>query len=179
MKIAYADPPYLGLAEFYELRHPNALAWNDPETHRALVGQLCDQFPDGWALSLHTPSLRTILPMCPADARVAAWVKPFCNFKPGVKPAYAWEPLIFRGGRNVGKEGDTPRDWISANATLRGREFIGAKPRVFARWLFELMRMRAGDEFVDLFPGTGGMSAAWAEWSSDRTAAPEFALEVG
>ena len=38
--------------------------------------------------------------MCPAGVRVGAWVKTFCAFKKGVRPAYAWEPVIFTGGRN-------------------------------------------------------------------------------
>lgn len=170
MKIAYADPPYLGLAEFYEHRHPGAMEWNDVETHRRLIERLCREFPDGWAMSLHTPSLQRILPLCPQNVRVAAWVKPFAAFKLNVKPAYAWEPVIYLGGRNVGRNGPTPRDWVAASASLRGKEFIGAKPRNFARWLFELLRMLPGDEFIDLFPGTGGMTEAWKEWSGDHGA---------
>jgi hypothetical protein len=84
MRFAYADPPYLGCGRLYAKYHPDALIWDDPETHRHLIERLSDEWPDGWALSLHTPSLRTILPMCPADVRVAAWVKPFAVFKPGV-----------------------------------------------------------------------------------------------
>ncbi|MCC6942297.1 MAG: hypothetical protein IT551_11905, partial [Novosphingobium sp.] len=77
MKFAYADPPYLGLAEkFYGHLHAEAAAYDDPETHRTLIARMTDEY-DGWALSLHLPSLGVILPMCPPDARVGAWVKPF------------------------------------------------------------------------------------------------------
>ena len=68
--------------------------------HASLIAQLMKDFPDGWVLSASSPSLRIILPMCPPDVRIAAWVKPFCAFKRGVRPAYSWEPLLFRGGRN-------------------------------------------------------------------------------
>ena len=92
MRIAYADPPYIGQAK----KHygPDAKEVN----HRTLIGHL-EEF-DGWALSCSSPSLREILPLCPDDVRIGAWVKPFCAFKKGVRPAYAWEPVIYKGGRN-------------------------------------------------------------------------------
>jgi len=113
MKFAYADPPYLGLARLYADMHPESGIWDDPETHRAFICRLSDEYPDGWVLSLHTPSLRTILPMCPDDVRVGSWVKPFASFKPGVPVAYAWEPVIFRGGRRRSKSELTTRDWVA------------------------------------------------------------------
>lgn len=99
MKCAYADPPYLGCGALYSAHHPDALVWDDPEAHRALIARLCDEFPDGWAMSCSSPSLKTLLPMCPDDCRVSPWVKPFAVFKPNVGVAYAWEPVIWRGGR--------------------------------------------------------------------------------
>jgi hypothetical protein len=99
MKFGYADPPYLGrAAKFYGELHADAAVYDTVEGHHALIDRLCDEFADGWAMSLHTPSLRTILPLCPEDVRVMAWVKPFCSFKKGVGVAYAWEPIIVRGG---------------------------------------------------------------------------------
>jgi hypothetical protein len=172
---AYADPPYLGCGKLYAANHPDALAWDDPETHRALIVRLSDEFPDGWAMSLSSPSLRTILPMCPEDVRVAAWVKPFAIFKPNVGLAYAWEPIILRGGRKIRRDQDTCRDWVSANITLR-RGLTGAKPRDFCRWLFQALSLTACDEFVDLFPGTGGVMEAWREWSSQPTISEPLAL---
>ena len=117
MKFAYADPPYLGLgAKFYGDRHADAADCDSPEWHRALIERLCDEFSDGWALSLHTPTLRTILNMCPDDVRVGAWVKPFAAFKKNVTRAYAWEPIILRGGRKIPITQHTVRDWIEAPA---------------------------------------------------------------
>lgn len=85
MRFAYADPVYLGCAKLYP-EHPESYIWDDPESHRALIVQLVEEFPDGWAMSLSTPSMKVILPMCPEDARIAAWVKTFCAFKKGVRP---------------------------------------------------------------------------------------------
>jgi hypothetical protein len=105
--------------------------------------------------------LRVILPLCPDDVRVGAWVKPFHIFKKGVRPAYAWEPVIFRGGRNAhhpppakGGAQTTPRDWVSSNITLR-KGLTGAKPDVFCRWVLDLLNVQEGDVVVDLYPGTG------------------------
>ena len=164
MKFAYADPPYLGCASYYAKLHPEAAIYDDPAIHRVLVERLCDEFPDGWAMSLSSPTLKHILPMCPDDARVGAWVKPWASFKPSVRIAYAWEPVIFRGGRKLTREEDTVRDWVSANITME-RGLTGAKPRDFCRWIFSVLNIQSGDEFVDLFPGSGAVMDAWIEWA--------------
>lgn len=163
MKCAYADPPYLGCGKMYVAYHTDALAWDDPETHRALIERLCAEYSDGWAMSLSSPSLKTIIPMCPDDCRVSAWVKPFAVFRPNVGVAYAWEPVIWRGGRRRTREQNTVRDWVSENITLK-RGLTGAKPRGFARWIFEILNLQQGDEFEDLFPGTNAVGVAWQDW---------------
>lgn len=163
MRIAYADPPYLGCGKLYAEHHPDALDWDKIQTHEALVARLSADFPDGWAMSLSSPSLKHILPLCPDDCRVSPWVKPFAVFKPNVGVAYAWEPIIWRGGRPRTRQQETVRDWVSANITLK-RGLTGAKPRDFCRWLFAALNLQRGDEFVDLFPGTGAVTSAWAEW---------------
>lgn len=122
-----------------------------------------DEYPDGWALSCHSPSLRVLLPMCPDDVRVMAWVKPFAVFKPNVGVAYAWEPVIVRGGRPRTREQDTMRDWCSVNITLE-RGMAGAKPDLFCYWLFQVLNAQDVDEFHDLFPGTGAVTLAWDMW---------------
>lgn len=155
MRFAYADPPYVGQSR----THYGGAEVN----HRLLVAYLCDDFPDGWALSCSTPSLRQLLPLCPDDVRIGAWVKPFAVFKPNVNPAYAWEPMIWRGGRKRTRDEPTMRDWQSASITLR-RGCVGAKPVAFCYWLFDLLNVRAGDEFADIFPGSGAVSEAWARY---------------
>ena len=163
MKFAYADPPYLGCGKLYVAHHPDALDWDDPHVHHILIHRLEDEYPDGWALSCHTPSLRILLPMCPEDVRVSAWVKPFAVFKPNVSPAYAWEPVIWRGGRTKrSRKDDTVRDWHSENITMR-RGLPGAKPPGFPLWISQLLGadVRQGDTITDLFPGTGAMLGVW------------------
>ena len=159
MKFAYADPPYLGCgAKLYGFSE-----WDDPQRHRRLIEFLQDTYPDGWAMSLHTPSIVPIAPFLPADIRWAAWVKPFAAFKPGVNPAYAWEPVVWRGGRTKrSRKEDTVRDWHSENITMR-RGVPGAKPPGFAAWIVALLGadVRKGDTIEDLFHGSGAMLGVW------------------
>jgi len=161
LRIAYADPPYLGNSVKRYGDHPNAAEYDTLEGHKALIGRL--QGFDGWALSMASTNLRELLPYCPADARVMAWVKPFAIFKPNVNPAYAWEPVIVKPARRLGRDVPTSRDWVSVNITLR-KGVVGAKPKAFSMWLFQVLGMRVGDEFVDLFPGSGSVADAYAEW---------------
>ena len=160
MLFAYADPPYIGQAK----RHYEGFEVD----HGALIDYLQSDFPDGWALSCSSPSLRLILPECPTDIRIASWVKPFCAFKRGVRPAYAWEPIIYRGGRNPsnghphkppekGGKQTTPKDFHSAPIMLQ-TGLVGAKPESFCRWVLELLNVQIGDFVVDLYPGTGAMT---------------------
>jgi len=146
MTFAYADPPYPGMAH----RYPE----NTEVDHAQLITELVDGFPDGWALSTSSVALQQILALCPVDVRIMAWVKPFCSFKPNVNPAYAWEPVIVRGGRKRTREQITVRDWVSAVITLR-KGLVGAKPEGFCQWLFDVLNVEDGDELVDLYPGTG------------------------
>lgn len=158
IRAAYADPPYLGLASKYD--HPEAGVYDTVAGHVALFHRLEREYPDGWAYSLHAQSLRDLLPACPYEVRVCAWVKPFCSFKLNVNPAYAWEPVLLRGGRKKARTERTTRDWVSANIALQ-RGFFGAKPEPFCWWVFDLLGLRPGDEFVDVFPGSGAVSRAW------------------
>ena len=165
MRFAYADPPYIGQAK----RHYNCAEID----HAELIARLQAEFPDGWALSASTPSLSQIVPMLPVGARYGAWCKSFCAFKKGVRPAYAWEPVIFVGGRNPsngykhapplknGKQ-TTPKDFHVAPITLK-KGLIGAKPESVCRWILDLLNVQPGDEVVDLFPGTGVMGRIAAE----------------
>lgn len=151
MKMCYADPPYPGMAHFY----------NCPEVdHRALIDDLCEQFPDGWALSTASTTLKYVLGLCPDDVRIAAWTKPFASFKPGVNPGYCWEPVIFRGGRKRDRTVATVRDFCAVPITMR-RGFTGAKPEAMCWWVFDLLGLEPGDTFVDLFVGSGDVTRAW------------------
>ena len=158
-KFAYAYPPYLGCGK----KLYGDATYDAPEAHRALIEKLCDEYPDGWAMSLSTPSMRVILPMCPDDVRVAAWVKPFAAFKVGVNPGYCWEPVIFRGGRTKrSRTEDTIRDYHSEPITLR-RGLPGVKPPGFVKWVVDLLGadVRKGDTIHDIFHGSGAMLGVW------------------
>ncbi len=158
MKYAYADPPYLGRGrKLYKEHHDQAHIWDTLEAHQNLIAKL-DHF-DGWAMSLSAPSLKQILPMCPDDVRIAAWVKPFAVLKKGVNPTYAWEPVIFRGARKRGLEEPHVKDWVSANITMQ-KGLPGAKPLEFCVWICKLLGVQKTDTLVDLFPGTGIMAEA-------------------
>ena len=166
LRAAYADPPYLGLAQaFYGSMHAEAAEYDKPETHKRLIERLSDEY-DCWAMSLHEPALHTILNMCPRDVRVAAWVKPFASFKKHVTRAWTWEPVIFRFHRARPRPitGPTWRDHVSAPIAMR-KGFPGAKPEAFCFWVFEGLNLEPTDHFCDVFPGSGAVTDAWHKWS--------------
>lgn len=166
MRFAYADPPYLGCAK----KLYGDATYDNVEAHGRLIQRLVNQYPDGWALSCASTNLHTLLPLCPPDVRVAAWVKPFAVFKPNVNPAYAWEPVVFRGGRTKrSRKVATVRDWHSENITLR-RGMPGAKPPGFAAWIVDLLGadVTRGDTIADLFFGSGAMLGVWRSVSSPK-----------
>lgn len=72
MRLAYADPPYPGLARRYYGREPTYAGEVD---HAALIASLEASY-DGWALSTSARALRDLLPLCPPEARVCSWTKP-------------------------------------------------------------------------------------------------------
>jgi hypothetical protein len=172
-RFAYADPPYLGQGQKL-YGYPE---WDDPARHQELIDLLCRDYPDGWAMSASSPSLRVLLPMCPNDVRIAVWCKTFSAFKKGVRPAYAWEPVIFRSAHNrnhpapeKGGKQTTPKDFHEvwepdghlAPITLR-RGLTGAKPESVCQWILDLLNWKPGDVIDDLYPGTGVMGRVVAE----------------
>jgi hypothetical protein len=173
VKFAFADPPYLGRAEYYRAHHPDAMIWNDPETHRRLIARLQDEYADGWVLCLSEQSLRTILPMCPRSTRVAAWISERARYAGKVIPIRRhFEPVIFFGGRTGPNRGadfiitaqepmpaGSSRYVMDKSAIRNGDTFVGRKPAAFCRWVLTLMGYEPGDMVDDLFPGTGAMSA--------------------
>src|SRR5260221_562305 len=170
MKFAYADPPYPGQAKI----HYGHLGGSEVD-HAALIHQL--ETYDGWALSTGSNSLQYVLSLCPSDVRIAAWVKPFCSWKPGINPAYTWEPVVWKSARPRTREQPTVRDYVSSSITLRTfikveepdgtivkKKLPGRKPQAFCYWLFELLNIQPGDTFDDLFPGTRAVSKAYEQW---------------
>jgi hypothetical protein len=104
-----------------------------------------------------------MLNLCPDEVRTCPWVKPFAAFKKNVTRAWAWEPILVYGGRPIPTDKPTVRDWVSEPITMR-RGFPGAKPARACFWLFEFLGMELGDEFHDLFPGSGAVGEAYQAW---------------
>jgi hypothetical protein len=161
MRLAYADPPYPGLAAKHYANHPD---YNGEVDHQALIARLVTY--DGWALSTASKALQAVLAMCPPSVRVAMWVKrsapPFPNH--GI---YGWEPLILSGARppEAGL-----RDWLICEPemfTFRPKPInhvVGQKPPGFCDWLFRWLGASQSDTLDDLFPGSGSVGRAWEHW---------------
>lgn len=155
MRAAYADPPYPGCAHLYPEK--------TEVDHAELIARLESEF-DGWLLHTTSTALQDILPLCPRGVRVMAWVKPFAAFKRNVSVAYAWEPVIVKAVRKPVVRGRlVMRDWISESITLK-KGLVGAKPPAVCQWAFEMLGLEAGDDLVDLYPGTGAVGRAWQDW---------------
>lgn len=162
MRIAYADPPYIGYAHLYK-DHPDYAGEVD---HVALVERLQSDY-DGWVLhAAATPlSMATLAPLVESTgARWMAWVKGFAAFKRNVSVAYAWEPVIVKAARKpVVSKRLVMRDWVECPITMR-RGLTGAKPEKVCHWAFEVVGAHPEDELVDLYPGTGAVTKAWHSW---------------
>lgn len=165
LRLAYADPPYPGLSRRYYSQHPDYAGEVD---HPALIRSL-SRF-DGWALSTSAEALPEVLASCPPGVRVAAWVR---GERPtrSARPLNAWEPVIYFGGRALMVEPSGQRRLdalvhVSRPRTTDARRVIGAKPAKFAGWLFALLGALPGDDFTDVFAGSGGIARAWRHYTS-------------
>lgn len=175
MKIAYADPPYIGCAHLYK-DHADFAGEVD---HAELIARLQDDY-DGWVLhaSATAESMATLAPLVKScGARWMAWHKPFAAFKRNVSVAWAWEPVIVKPARKpVVSKRLVMRDWIAEPITMK-RGLTGAKPEKVCHWAFEMVGAHPDDDLDDLFPGTGAVSEAWRTWRGKFTL-PEFKLEM-
>jgi hypothetical protein len=179
MKLAYADPPYLGCGKLYAAHHPDALDWDTTARHDELMEELIGGY-DGFVvhLSATADSFSCYSPWVgQSGARWCSWVKGFAAFKKNVSVAYAWEPVIIKPARKpVVSKRLVMRDWIQESITLR-KGLTGAKPEAVCHWAFELMGAHPDDELHDLFPGTGAVTKAWETWRKKFTL-PPFQLEA-
>lgn len=157
MRFAYADPPYPGLARKYYGDDAQEV------NHRILIGTLEAEYPDGWALSTSAKALREILALCPADARVCAWLKGGQASRAS-RAHSAWEPVIIVGGRT---QVVTASDKLTDTLVWGGRQhshpnaLVGMKPAAFCEWVFKLLGATSGDDMDDIFPGSGAVARAW------------------
>ena len=163
LKIAYADPPYMGCAH----RYPE----KKEVDHQELINELMAKY-DRWALSCHTPSLQKILAMCPQTKkiRVMSWVKPYAIIFPTLYVQYQWEPVIVYNAyiRKCNKKNPAIRDWIKAKANQE-TGMIGSKPKNFCIWLYQVLGITKEDEFFDLYPGSGALTKYLKEYLSDES----------
>jgi hypothetical protein len=166
MRFCYADPPYPGTAARYYGDQPT---FGGEVDHAALVSSLQASYPDGWALSTSAKALRDILPLCPPypETRVATWMKPHPASPQTKGPHNCWEPVIVVRGR---RRQPGVSDVLVALPARGGGTLPGRKPIKFCAWLFALLGMQAGDELIDMFPGTGVVGAAWSELSAAAAA---------
>jgi hypothetical protein len=175
MRFAYADPPYPGCAHYYLKENPNA----SEVDHAALISRLVSDYPDGWALSTHSPALRDLLPLCPPGTRVAAWCKPFAAWKipknedgKAAAAPFAWEPVIYfttsraERAERAERRGVFCRDFLMESPPMKQR-VPGEKPLRFSWWMFSLLGASPGDQMDDLFPGSGAVSEAWRSWCDE------------
>jgi hypothetical protein len=174
-RIAYADPPYPGQSKKHYGDHEDYAGEVD---HDELAERLTTF--DGWVLHTSSPALFSVqqslarvgvLPMddkFKSDAyRVMAWVKPFAAFKRNVSVAYAWEPVLVKPCRKPVVAGRmVMRDYIAEGITMK-RGLTGAKPDAVCRWAFEVVGAQQTDVLVDLFPGSGAVTRAWQDWSTE------------
>lgn len=146
LRVAYADPPYPGKAYLYRGQPGEVGEVN----HAQLLEQL-ERF-DGWALSTSSdPGLRIVLPLCPPEVKVCAWVKPR-----GV-PANSrglnrtWEPLIVMPARSETPGLLSPRSAACRSSCVLPRCLVVARathPRtpqnpLLPRWSRRWFRSRA------------------------------------
>lgn len=178
MRLAIADPPYLGraalwyggkglsklgraarsgslVAEF----HPDAHLWDDPEQHHELMATLEADY-DGWAMSASSKTLHLIAHHMPERARIAVWQ--VTNAIPdGSRIRSTWEPVIVRvpeGRRRYGAGLVVP-DVLTAPHPMNG--FVGTKPDAWTNWILDMLgHQPTVDEVVDLFPGSGSVERA-------------------
>lgn len=161
LRVAVADPPYPGRAVLYR-------------GHRDYRGEvnldeLLDELTtfDGWALATSAhPGLRQVLALAERrrlDVRVATWLR---GERPQARARAlcTWEPVIYSPARSL-VQAEPPLDGLIYSPRARGGDpewVIGAKPAPWWDWVFRLVGARAGDDFTDLFPGSGGGQRAWA-----------------
>lgn len=183
MKLAIADPPYLGRAAFtygpgadlsgygkgpthskrprQTTTHPDAAEWDDPGTHRRLVRHLQLDY-NGWAIAMNAGNLSDYLQWVPRDIRICSWHKPR-SVPTGSRITPSWEPVLVyvpKERRNRIK-GQVITD---THLAPDPHTFAGAKPSSWTRWVLDMLGYDPETDTVDdLFGGSGAVSAEIAQ----------------
>lgn len=181
MRLAIADPPYLGRAELWyggkgrfkhgtagracgrgDLApeyHADAARWDDPTSHVDLMTTMNREF-DGWALAASGKTLAPLLDVAyRLDARLAIWH--VTNAIPdGCRVRSTWEAVIYKmpDARRAVGTGHRVTDHLSAAHPMSG--FVGSKPRAWTHWVLDLLGWQPDDEVVDVFAGSGAVTRA-------------------
>lgn len=184
MRLAIADPPYLGRAQLWyggkgrgkqgssgracgrgELDaeyHPDAHIWDNTRAHIDLMHQLDAEY-DGWAIAASGKTLGAWhADINDAGAKVAIWH--VTNAIPdGARVRNTWEAVIYKvpeGRRAVGTGHRVP-DHLSAPHPMAC--FVGSKPPEWTRWVLAILGYDPQHDTVDdIFPGSGAVTAAAA-----------------
>lgn len=171
-RLAYADPPYPGLAHYYR-NHPDYAGEVD---HARLLEQLATY--DGWALSTSAKALGDVLSLIPrgVDYHLCSWTK--THHHPKARgPANVWEPVIVVPGRR--RLPGVPDAIVCAVARGGDSTLIGRKPLKVCNWLFQLLGATPRDSLDDLFPGSGNVSRCWSEFCRSATMMTPSAAMAG
>jgi hypothetical protein len=181
MKLAIADPPYLGRAVMFygeqdahgmnvggninpvrkADRHPDAAVWDDPFAHKQMVHELMRDY-EGWAIAMVPDSLRHYLQWVPERTRIAVWHNPR-TMPAGQHPRRRWEPVLVyvpEGRRRIiDVKGPHVGDVLSApNISGNVDTFAGAKPEAWTRWVLDMLGYDdEQDTVTDLFAGSGAV----------------------
>jgi hypothetical protein len=182
MKLAIADPPYLGRASTWygsSIRksqlgalyggtakinykpadyHPDAHKWDNIETHKELIQNLESNY-DGFALCMAHDNLQDLLPLFKSKVKICIWYKWTLPSRSVISNNY--EPVIIRvpKSRKGARKGFTTPD-VLMYQKRDGLGFAGRKPAAFTHWLLSLMQYQENDEVHDLFNGSGAVSEA-------------------
>jgi len=172
-RFAYADPPYPGLSQRYYGR--------EEVDHRELVDRLVAEFPDGWALSTSATALRDVWALCPPDTRLCIWVSRRRSSTLAYEAIHVYEALLVAGGRQRPEpEILDLTDVLIGGGHQRSHPdaLTGMKPAAFCEWMFRLLGAVAGDELVDLFPGSGAVGRAWSLYTTGSVPDEDEQLEL-
>lgn len=182
MRLAIADPPYLGRAEmwygsgkidaliqhgrinrpFKPDIHPEAARWDDPATHREMVADLIDRF-DGWAIALLPTNLHDYLQWVPRNTRIAVWHDPRV-MPTGSHPRRRWEVVLVSVPPGRRRVVDVPNPVGDVFTCPHGSRFAGAKPAGWTRWVLDMLGYdQDTDTVTDLFRGSGAVVAEIAQ----------------
>lgn len=186
MKLAIADPPYppfIGsggrknrASRWYGTgqrsvtdrpadQHADAAEWDDPVRHRQLLEEVHATF-DGWAIATSVDGLAAYGTL-PVGVRIMCWVKP--NAMPGShRLRSGWEPVILYPPKGR-RSNRTPRGMASdVHTAPYPGGFTGSKPASWTHWILDaFLYDPAEDHVTDLFPGSGAVAVAVANYTPD------------